>query len=153
MKLDGEIILIDNDKFEYDFLIEALKRLNYDVGVVYLQTAKEGFDYLKQTKKDIFLIISEIDFDGMDGLALKKAINEEANTVWKSIPFVFIANEATKETVDAAYKHNIHGLFRKPPKLDSLTDLFSVIIRYWIMNLHPNKDESFYAVDWYNAST
>jgi DNA-binding NtrC family response regulator len=152
MKLDGEIILIDNDRFEFDFLKEALHRLNYDVGVVYFQTAIEGFEYLKQTQNEIFLIISEIDFDGMDGLALKKAINEEQNTHWKSIPFVFIANEATKETVDEAYKHEIHGLFRKPPKLEQLTDLFSAIIKYWMMNLHPNQGDNFYAIDWYNAS-
>src|ERR1043165_4626217 len=111
MKLDGEIILIDNDKFEYDFLKEALNTLNYDVGVVYLQSAKDGFEYLKQTQKDIFLIISEIDFVGMDGLALKKAINDEGHTHWKSIPFVFIANEATTETVDEAYKYGIQGVF------------------------------------------
>jgi DNA-binding NtrC family response regulator len=152
MKLDGEIILIDNDKFEFDFLKEALRILNYDVRVVYLQTAKEGFEYLKQTKNQIFLIISEIDFDGMDGIALKKAINEEKNTHWKSIPFVFIANVATKATVDLAYQHEIHGLFRKPPKLEQLTDLFSAIIKYWMMNLHPYQDDSFYAIDWYNTS-
>jgi DNA-binding NtrC family response regulator len=145
MKLDGEIILIDNDKFEYDFLLEALKTLNYDVGVVYLKTAREGFEYLKQTSKAIFLIISEMDFDGMDGLELKKAINAEVNTQWKSIPFIFIANEATKETINKAYKHEIQGFFKKPIKLEELTDLFSVIIKYWIKNQHPNKNEGFYA--------
>jgi DNA-binding NtrC family response regulator len=144
MKLDGEIILIDNDKFENEFLVEALKRLNYDVGVVYLNTPKAGFEYLRQTKKEIFLIISEMDFDGMDGLELKKAINEEKNTQWKSIPFVFIANAATKATVNEAYKYDIHGFFKKPVKLDDLTDLFSAIIKYWILNLHPNKSDTFY---------
>lgn len=143
MKLDGEIILIDNDPFEYDFLKHALEILKYDVGVVYCKTAKDGFEYLKQTSKEIFLIISEIDFDGMDGMELKKALNDEVNTEWKSIPFVFIANSANTATVDEAYKHSIQGFFKKPRKLTDLTDLFSVIIKYWILNLHPNKPEPF----------
>jgi CheY-like chemotaxis protein len=144
MKLNGEIILIDNDEFEKEFLDSALKTLDYQVNVVYLKTAGEGFEYIKQTKKEIFLIISELEFQGMGGLELKKTINQEPNTHWKSIPFVFIANEATKATVDEAYKHNIQGLFKKPAHLEQLTDLFSVIIKYWIINLHPNKSAAFY---------
>ena len=72
IKLDGEIILIDNDIFEYDFLKDALETLHYEVGVVYLNTAKKGFEYLKQTKRQIFLIISEIDFDEMSGIDLTR---------------------------------------------------------------------------------
>jgi CheY-like chemotaxis protein len=144
VKLNGEIILIDNDDFEKDFLKEALKLLNYDIEVVYLPTANAGFDYLKKTQKEIFLIISEIDFDEMGGLDLKKIINKEPNTKWKSIPFVFIANTATKEIVQDAYKHNIQGFFRKPTQFKELTDMFSVIIRYWIMNFHPSTNDTFY---------
>lgn len=144
MKLEGEIILIDNYKFEYDFLKEAMHRLGYEVGVVYLKNAEDGYKYLLQTKKEIFLIISEMDFEGMDGLELKRTINEESNTQWKSTPFVFIANSASKTTIDEAYRYNIQGFFKKPRKFDQLTDLFSVIIQYWILNLHPNKGEAFY---------
>lgn len=147
MKLEGEIILIDNDQFEYVFLEEALERLNYDVGVKYLKNETEGFEYLKQTDKEIFLIISEMDFEGANGLQFKKAIDAGPDTNWKSIPFVFIANSASKATIDEAYKHNIHGFFKKPARLEQLTDMFSVIIKYWILNLHPNKSETFYEAE------
>ena len=77
MTLDGEIVLIDNDKFEKSFLQEIVKRLEYDVSIIYLRTAMEGYDYLKNTKKEIFLVISEIQFDTMNGLELKRKINNE----------------------------------------------------------------------------
>lgn len=144
MILDGEIILIDNDRFEYDFLKEALQRLDYTVDVVYLQNAKEGYEYLKRTKKEIFLIISEIDFNHSGGFALKDALNKDEDTRLKSIPFVFIANFISKPVVDAAYNYQIQGLFVKPAKINELTDLFSTIIKYWIINVHPNKSEAFY---------
>jgi DNA-binding NtrC family response regulator len=145
MKLEGEIILIDKDPFEQKFLKEVLERLKYDVCVKYFPTAKDGYDYLRQTDIEIFLIISEMDFDRMNGLQLKEAINNHEHTKWKSAPFIFIANNLDKKTTDAAYKLDIHGFFKKPDNLWELTNMFSVIIQYWIMNWHPNKSETSYA--------
>lgn len=144
MKLDGEIVLIDNDKFENSFLQEIVKRLGYDVSIIYLRTAIEGYNYLKNTTKEIFIIISEIQFDTMDGLELKRKINKESDIQWKSVPFIFVSNHITKSIIDQAYKLDIHGFFQKPRELPDLLDLYSIIIKYWILNMHPNKNQSFY---------
>lgn len=141
----GELILIDSDQFEYELLKEVLHRLRYNVALVYFPTAGEGLDYLSKTKNEIFLVISELHFPGMSGYQLKQAINEVDETRWLSVPFIFIANSATKMDIDEAYKQNIHGIFKKPKQMKDLTHMFSVIIEYWMMNLHPHKSLHFYS--------
>lgn len=144
MKLQGEIILIDDEQYEKEFLHEVLETLDYEIKVVYFDTASEALSYIRGTKKDIFLIISDIHMDDMSGIKLKEILNNDPNTRLKSIPFVFTTNHATKHNIDEAYTHNIQGFFKKPEGLKNLTLLFSTIIKYWLINLHPNKGEHFY---------
>jgi response regulator RpfG family c-di-GMP phosphodiesterase len=142
MKLKGEIILIDDEKYEKEFLEEVLKRLSYEVTVTYFDTAKKGLEYLQKTENDIFLIISDIKMFDMDGLKFKEALNNDPHARLKSIPFVFTTHHATSYYIDEAFKLNIQGFFKKPVELDQLTEMLSIIIKYWIVNLHPNRNET-----------
>jgi CheY-like chemotaxis protein len=80
----------------------------------------------------------------INGIRLKQILNDDPNTALKSIPFVFTTNDASKRNIDEAYKHNIQGFFKKPIGLRNLTELLSTIMKYWLINLHPNKSEYFY---------
>lgn len=138
-KLRGLILLIDDEEYEKDFLKESLGELDYDVSVKYFNNAKEGLEYIRQTKDDLFLIIADIQMLPMSGLELKEAIENDPAIKLKAIPFVFATAFATKENIDLAYKHNIQGFFEKPTDFKKLSAMLSVIIKYWIINLHPNK--------------
>jgi DNA-binding NtrC family response regulator len=137
-KLKGQIILVDDEQYEEDFLKESLDLLEYDVTVKYFNSAVDGLDYIRQTNDDIFLIISDIHLMPMSGIELKKAIDEDPMLKFKAIPFVFATTVATKDTIELAYKHNVQGFFEKPAGLEKLSYMLSTIIKYWIINLHPN---------------
>jgi response regulator RpfG family c-di-GMP phosphodiesterase len=138
-KLKGQIILIDDEQYEEDFLNNCLAELNYEVEVKYFGTPADAFNYLKVCNEDIFLIISDLHMPGMNGIELKEKIDNDPDTKLKSIPFVFATTAPVKEGIIEAYKHNIQGFFKKPVDLNELKSVISVIVRYWIINLHPNK--------------
>ena len=138
-KIQGEIILIDDEEYEEDFLNESLDKLEYVAIVKYFNSAEAALEYIQQSTHEIFLIISDIHMRPMSGLELKKQLDSDANLRLKSIPFVFATAMATEASVNAAYEHNIQGYFEKPTELSRLVEMLSTIIRYWIINLHPHK--------------
>jgi response regulator RpfG family c-di-GMP phosphodiesterase len=142
-KINGEIILIDDEVYEEEFLRDVLDRLNYSVKIKFFDNPKDGLHYITVTKERIFLIISDIHMPQMSGIELKETIEKNPAISLKAIPFVFASSMATKKNINAAYKHNIQGFFEKPSDFNKLTELFSTIIRYWLVNLTPGKTEEF----------
>jgi CheY-like chemotaxis protein len=142
-KIKGKIILIDDEKIELEFLKTSLRELDYDVDIEYFEDAAKGLDYLKKTSSEIFLIISDIKMPVMDGIQLKAAIDADPILRRKAIPFVFATNAVSKEIIARVYEHSVQGLFRKPGDLKQMTEIMSTIIKYWDINLHPNKKVPF----------
>src|SRR5437016_1083303 len=126
MKIAGEIILVDDERYEEEFLKEVLIALNYEIKVIYFDHAMDALDYIRKTHKEIFLIISDIHMGDISGIKLKEILNSDPTTVLKSIPFVLMSNHATKQNINEAYRHNIQGFFKKPVGLRNLTELFSM---------------------------
>src|SRR4051812_42508655 len=111
MKLNGEIILIDDEQYEQEFLREVLDKLNYEVTIAYFEDAPTALEYLKHSDNEIFMIISDINLGAMSGFKLKEALDADPKTRYKSIPFIFTTNAVTRETICEAYKYNIQGFF------------------------------------------
>ena len=51
--------------------------------------------YMRKTKDELFLIISDMNMPKMNRLELKRAIDDDVILKKKSIPFIFSSNEAT----------------------------------------------------------
>jgi CheY-like chemotaxis protein len=140
-KIPGEIILVDDEEYEEDFLNESLDKLEYVAIVKYFNSAESALEYIRRSNHEIFLIISDIHMHPMSGLELKRILDEDANLRLKAIPFVFATAMATQASINSAYELHIQGFFEKPTELNKLVELLSTIIRYWIVNLHPHKNE------------
>ena len=140
-KIPGEIILVDDEEYEEDFLNESLDKLEYVAIVKYFNSAEAALEYIRQSTHEIFLIISDIHMRPMSGLDLKKTLDEDPDLRLKAIPFVFATAMATQASINAAYELHVQGFFEKPTELNKLVELLSTIIKYWIINLHPHKRE------------
>src|SRR3954462_1279585 len=103
-KLKGEIVLIDNEDYEEELLIEVLQKLNYQAVVKYFNNAAHALDYLKNTTKQIFMILSDINMTPMDGFGLKGKIDADPVLREKSIPFVFTSTLTSQHILETAYK-------------------------------------------------
>ncbi|MCD6013303.1 MAG: histidine kinase [Flavipsychrobacter sp.] len=143
-KLHGEIILVDDDEFELNFLKETLSNLSYEATIKYFNNARDGYGYIKETNNNIFLIICDIQMHPISGFKLKETIENDPEVKAKAIPFVFATTYATEENIELAYKYNIQGFFEKPTTPNKMVDFLSVIIQYWVINQHPNKNKHVY---------
>lgn len=139
-KVKGEIILIDTQKYEKELLNVSLDRLKYEIHIKYLTSAQDLINYLKTSEEDVFLIISDFHLKHVnEGIELIKFINKDPKLKKKSIPFIFTSDNSTKEEVEEAYKCHVQGFFKKPQSMDRMSEILEIIIKYWIVNKHPNE--------------
>lgn len=138
-KITGKIILIDDEKYEKQLLEEALKKKNWDVKVEYFTNAQDALAYMRTTKDELFLIISDMNMPKMTGLELKRAIDNDDILKKKAMPFIFASNGTTKEQVAEAYEYRVQGFFKKPLNIEEQAEMFDIILKYWIICRHPNK--------------
>ncbi|MCE3229040.1 MAG: response regulator receiver protein [Bacteroidetes bacterium] len=140
-KVKGKIILVDDESYEQDFLEMALTKKDWSIQIEFFKSVDEAVEHLKQNADEVFLIISDIEMPKKSGMDFKKLLNEDSYLSQKSIPFIFVSNSLSRETVIQAYKYNVQGYFQKPMTPGQQSEMFEIIIQYWITCIHPNKDD------------
>jgi response regulator RpfG family c-di-GMP phosphodiesterase len=139
-KLSGKIILVDDEKYEKKLLELSLKKRGWDVVMEYFSNPEVALEYLKNTKDEIFLIISDMNMSSkMNGLDFKKEIDKSFESHKKSIPFIFSSSADQKEEIEEAFLYRVQGYFKKPMDINEQAEMFNIIIRYWIISNHPYK--------------
>jgi len=141
-KVHGEIILIDEQKFEKELLDVSLDKLRYEIHIKYLNKADDALDYLKKTKEEIFLVIADFHLKKKyGGLQLKEIIDANKELKKKSVPFIFTSENPTRGEIAEAYRYNIQGFFKKSGNMLDMGATLETIIKYWILNKHPDETE------------
>ena len=133
----GKIILVDDEKYEKEFLVQALREKCWNVTVEYFNNGKEALEHMRTTKDELFLVISDMNMPGMSGLDLKKAIDQDKILREKSMPFVFVSGGASNEQVSEAFDYRVQGFFEKPKSVEEQAAILDLIIKYWIVSKHP----------------
>ncbi len=141
IKLKGKIILVDDESYEKELLEKALEKRGWDTKVEYFDDANDALTHLKQNKDEVFLVISDMNMPKMNGMDFKKSIDKDLALREKSIPFIFATSAPAKREVTDAYDYRVQGYFRKPNTTEEQADTLDIIIKYWIISIHPNKDE------------
>lgn len=140
-KVTGKIMLIDDEAYEEDFLERALKEKSWDIKIEYFSNVDEALEHLKMDPDEIFLIISDIKMAKKSGMDLKRIIDEDPYLSQKSIPFIFVSNSISRKNVIEAYELHVQGYFQKPMSPDEQAKLFEIIIQYWIICIHPMRED------------
>ena len=136
-KITGKILLVDDEPYEELLLENALASIDRFAKIEYISNPKKALIHLKENREEIFLIICDIDMPIMSGLEFKKEIEKDSYLREKSIPFVYISNNASDKMVRDAYELNVQGYFKKLESIDAQGELLNKIIKYWASCLHP----------------
>lgn len=140
MSKSGPIILFEDDQDDRIFMEKIFTEIGIDNERVYLKNAAEALDFLTHTKKSIFLIFCDVNLPGMNGLELKREIDNNPQLRLKSIPFVFYSTSIRQEQVIEAYSElTVQGFFKKENDFADTKKTISVILAYWKLCRHPNK--------------
>jgi CheY-like chemotaxis protein len=76
----------------------------------------------------------------MDGLELRKEINENEFLRKKSIPFIFLTTTSNRTVIEQAYEMMVQGYFVKPNSIQEIKETIKMIIDYWKVCRHPNTE-------------
>jgi DNA-binding NtrC family response regulator len=133
----GKIILVDDEKYEKELLILALREKQWNVRVEYFNNGHDALEHMKTTTDELFLVISDMNMPKMTGMELKKAIDKDKFLSDKSMPFIFVSSGASNAQVTEAYDYRIQGYFEKPKSIEEQAAMLDLIIKYWIVSRHP----------------
>lgn len=133
MRNQEPIVIVEDDLDDQEIYLESIEQLNIPHPVLFFKTANEALQYLNTTPDKPFLIISDINMPAMNGLELRRQMEESNSLLLKRVPFVFISTNASRHSISSAYELNVQGFFRKPDKIDDFKKMLKLLIEYWTL--------------------
>jgi len=135
----GPILIIEDDADDKQLFEDIVKSLGYQNRIVWYDNTEDAIEYLSTTGDSIFIIFSDINLPGKNGLEFKKKIDSTPELRQKSIPFVFYSTSALQKDIDEAYsKMTVQGFFKKGKDYNEIKGHISLILEYWKACKHPN---------------
>jgi DNA-binding NarL/FixJ family response regulator len=129
---------VDDDADDRQLVESVCRSLLYKNPIVHFENGMELLEYLIATSEKPFLILCDINMPLINGLELRRKIDEDKRLRRKSIPFVFFSTKAVEREVIEAYELTVQGFFEKGDDLEQLTLRLRLILEYWMNCHHPN---------------
>lgn len=133
------VVLIEDDNDDQELIQEAFDKMGLENELICFNSGTKFIDWLRETDKKPFLILCNLNLSKINGIDLRKKIDDEPELKKKSIPFVFLTTDTRKTTVEKAYETTVQGYFIKDDSFDQLQDSLQTIFKYWSLCKHPNK--------------
>jgi CheY-like chemotaxis protein len=131
------IIIIDDDNDDCELVMDAFTDLKVKNDIIVFTNALKAFEYVINLKIAPFFILCDIDMPILNGLELRKKINENENARIMAIPFLFWSTLGKERFINEAYSLNIQGFFKKPNNLEEIRKMILIIMDYWNCSDHP----------------
>jgi CheY-like chemotaxis protein len=139
MKINGDIILIEDDADDREILIEVFDQVitenNYDNRLVVIEDSSVVINYLKSTNTRPFLLLSDINMPKLDGFALRDQISRDPELNGRCAPYLFLTTTNSSDYISRAHEGFIQGYFAKPLTFSGYKKLIADILSYWKLNL------------------
>src|SRR5690349_12595475 len=97
------IVIVEDDIDDHEIFTEAFQALQVKNELIFFTDASKALDFLLVTQKQPFLILSDINLPGMNGLAFRAVIQQNDYLRNKSIPFIFFTTGTSKLQIREAY--------------------------------------------------
>lgn len=137
MKTKGEIIVIEDDQDDRDFLRDIFESLNYPNQIVFFEDPTKVLDYLSDAKVNPFMIISDINMPKLSGFELRDKILQDKGINKKCLPYIFLSTSQNPENIAQAYNLSVQGYFKKQEDFSKYKEMIDKIIQYWLVSLAP----------------
>jgi CheY-like chemotaxis protein len=132
------ILIIEDDADDQYFIRTICDKLGVSAKLVFFEDGQAALTYLKSTNDKTFLILCDINMPVMNGLELRRKIQEDEHLRQKSIPFIFLSTAARPTEVEEAYDLTVQGFFVKASQLSEMEKTLDLILNYWMRCKHPN---------------
>ena len=126
------IVIIEDDLDDQDIMQVTIQDLCLDCEVVFFDNADHAFAYLSKPDIKPFMILSDINIPGINGLQLKEAIDAIPELKRKCQPYLFLTT-SHKQDPDR------DDIFIKPDSMKGWMNLFTSLIDYWKTTRKPDQ--------------
>lgn len=138
LPITDPIVIVEDDADDQYFIRTICEKIGVSAELLFFDDGLSALDYLENTASKTFLILCDINMPVMNGIELRRRIQENVNLRRKSIPFVFLSTAARPREVEEAYNLTVQGFFVKASQLSEMEKSLELIFRYWLECKHPN---------------
>ncbi len=132
----GMILLIEDDPYHAELIIDVLKKENIKKEIVLLKDGVETIDYFQKADLEgnyeicsqIDLIILDLNLPKLSGIDVLKFIKK--NSKYYSIPVIILSASFDQETIDEAFKTGANGYIIKPDSYNAFVEKIKILKEY-----------------------
>ncbi len=135
------IVLIEDDADDKEILTMVVKDLGIENPLIWFSDCASAYEYLKKTSETPFLILSDVNLPGLNGIEFKHQINRDKHLRQKCVPYVFYSTSVNQASVNDAYDQlTVQGYFKKSSGYAQIKQTIKVIYDYWSICEHPSSE-------------
>jgi CheY-like chemotaxis protein len=120
-----KIILIEDNPADAELVKIAVEDLQLMTEVVHLSNHETIFEYLRNSKQDIHLILLDLNMPRVGGLEILQQL--KAHDTWKMIPVVVFSTSSNKNDVLAA-----NAYICKPMDFGVFNETIQSTVDFWL---------------------
>jgi len=137
----GHILLIEDDEDDQYLFQQMINELGVDNELRFFANGLEALDYLRVTEEQPFIILCDVNMPTMNGIELRKVIDQDEQLKKKAVPFIFLSTYASPVVVRDSYETTIQGFFKKADDYEAAKKQLHWIIGYWLHCVHPHNQD------------
>jgi two-component system, response regulator len=134
-----EILLVEDNVYDAEMTIRALKKVNLANKLVHLQDGQEAINFLfgkeQFAGRDINntpkVILLDIKMPKVDGIEVLKIIKSDQTT--KMIPVVIMTSSKEEQDVVTSYSFGVNSYVVKPVEFEGFAKAVSELGMYWLL--------------------
>ena len=113
-KLVQSILLIDDDKDDYELVREAFQEINPSISVAYVTSCE---DLLQDGKQTFDLVLLDINMPRHDGFYCLRSFRDKG---YHDLPIIMYTNSLSPAHISKAYEEGANLFFSKPESFSGL---------------------------------
>jgi two-component system response regulator len=137
--MEVEILLVEDNMYDAEMTVRALKRVNLANKLVHLQDGEEAINFLfgreQYTNRDLNntpkVILLDIKMPKVDGIEVLKHIKSNAAT--RMIPVVIMTSSKEEQDIVASYSFGVNSYVVKPVEFEGFAKAVSELGLYWLL--------------------
>jgi two-component system response regulator len=134
-----EILLVEDNEFDAELTLRALKQYNLSNLIVRLADGQEALDYLfppgatheGEIKVKPKLILLDLKLPGVSGLEVLQAVKNDPRT--RCVPVVVLTSSTEEEDIYKSYQLGVNSYIAKPVEFDSFMETVKNLGLYWLL--------------------
>lgn len=117
------ILIIDDDKDDYELVVEAMQEIDPQIAISYISSCDE---VLKYSRSSFDLVLLDINMPSKDGFHWLRSIRDHGYT---DLPVIMFTNSLSPRHIARAYQEGANLYFSKPDSFPSLVKNLNEVLR------------------------